>query len=395
MAAERRSWAVMSARFLGRSLTVRASAHLFALLAITVGAAIAATMLTLRSDLGAKMTRELRRYGPNLILVPAAGQEPALLDEAAVRGVAALDPGFQPAPALVTTALLRRVDNANPAGGGAQSVGARRAAACGVIGADLERTAAQNPEWEIEGGWPHGEALLVGRGLAQRAGVATGDIVALELGGTTLRLTVAGILATGESEDDEALVPLVVLQRATGLDGRVSLATFAIDGGLPAVERAAARLAAAVPASAARPLRPIAAAQGAILSRLERLMLALTLVVLALSGLCLATTLMGMVLEREPEIALFRALGAGDGDVTRMVLGEVTLLGILGAGLGVAIGALLARLVGARLFGAAIEPRLAVLPWVTAIALLLAWGSALLPLRRALAIRPAAALRGE
>src|SRR5262245_62718693 len=91
----------MSARFLGRSLQLRASTHLFALLAITVGAAVAATMLTLRADLGSKMTRELRRYGPNLILTPAAGREPALLDEAALRALPSLDAALEPVPALV------------------------------------------------------------------------------------------------------------------------------------------------------------------------------------------------------------------------------------------------------------------------------------------------------
>ncbi|HUD73342.1 MAG TPA: ABC transporter permease, partial [Dongiaceae bacterium] len=231
--------------------------------------------------------------------------------------------------------------------------------------------------------------------LAARARVAPGDTVTLVVGGATLRLMVSGLLATGEAEDDEAILPLALLQRATGLVGKVSLATFAVDGGLPAVERAAARLETAVPGASARPLRPIAAAQGAILARLEKMMLALTLVVLALSGLCLATTLMGMVLEREPEIALFRALGAGDADVTRMVVGEVTLLGLVGAGLGLGAGALLARMVGARLFGAAIEMRPAVAPWVATIALAVAWTAVLVPLRRALAIRPAAALRGE
>ncbi len=377
----------MSARFLGRSLQLRASTHLFALLAITVGAAVASTMLTLRADLGAKMTRELRRYGPNLLLVPAEGGGPAFLEEAGLRALPALDAALEPAPALLATGTLRRTGDGDPAG--------TRGAACGLLGANPERLVAQNPSWEVEGGWPRGEAILVGRALAARARVAPGDPVTLEVGGATLRLTVSGLLATGEAEDDEAVLPLALLQRATGLTGKVSLATFAVDGGLPAVERAAARLETAVPGASARPLRPIAAAQGAILARLEKMMLALTLVVLALSGLCLATTLMGMVLEREPEIALFRALGAGDADVTRIVVGEVTLLGLLGAGLGFGAGALLARIVGTRLFGAAIEMRLAVAPWVAAIALAVAWTAAFVPLRRALAIRPAAALRGE
>jgi putative ABC transport system permease protein len=150
-----------------------------------------------------------------------------------------------------------------------------------------------------------------------------------------------------------------------------------------------------VPGSAARPLRPIAAAQGAVLGRLERMMLLLTLVVLILSGLCLATTLMTMVVERESEIGLLRALGAGDRDVVRMVAGEVTLLGLIGGLLGVALGAVGARLIGRGLFGAAIDPRADVVPWVLLIAIAVCWVAVVVPLRRALAIRPALALRAE
>src|SRR5262249_48631076 len=152
------------------------------------------------------------------------------------------------------------------------------------------------------------------------------------------------------------------LQAATGLPGRVSLVAYAVDGGTPAVERAARALASAVPGSAARPLRPIAAAQGLILGRLDRMMFLLTAVVLILSGLCLATTLLAMVVEREAEIGLMRSMGAGDGDVVRMFLGEVSLLGLAGAVLGLLLGALGARLVGARLFGAPVDPRVQVIP---------------------------------
>jgi ABC-type antimicrobial peptide transport system permease subunit len=90
-----------------------------------------------------------------------------------------------------------------------------------------------------------------------------------------------------------------------------------------------------------------------------------------------------------------RSIGAGDGEIRMMFLGEVSLLGILGGAAGLGLGALAARLVGSRLFGAAIEPRAGVIPVVLAISLALCWSAVLLPLRRALAVQPAAALRGE
>jgi putative ABC transport system permease protein len=395
----RRGWLAMSARLLMRSLRLRATTHLFALTAITVGAGVAATMLTLRADLGAKMSHELRRYGPNLILTAAADRTPPLLNEAAVRGAGL--PGA--APMLIAAGVIAGPDQA-------------RRQAAGIVGADLAALRALNPSWRVRGAWPEaperpGSAgpevpepaaaepaapgALVGAALAARAGLEPGAAATLVLSSLTLPLTVSGIVATGESEEDQVFIPLAALQAATALPGKVSLAAYAVDGGVAAVEGAAAHLQRVVPGSAARPLRPIAAAQGAVLGRLERMMFLLTLVVLILSGLCLTTTLMAMVVERESEIGLLRAMGAGDRDVLRMVVGEVTLLGLVGGLLGVALGAAGARLIGQRLFGAAIDPRAGVVPWVLLIAITVCWASVVVPLRRALAIRPAMALRAE
>jgi len=125
------------------------------------------------------------------------------------------------------------------------------------------------------------------------------------------------------------------------------------------------------------------------------MMLFLTLLVLVLCGLCVMTTLLSIVLEREREIGLMRSIGAGDGAILKMFLGEVSLLGLLGGAFGLVLGAAAARFTGNRLFDAAIAPRAGVVPLVLAVSLALCWLAVLLPLRRALAIEPAAALRGD
>jgi len=393
----------MSARFLSRSLRLRAGSLVLALIAVTVGAAVSATMLNLRADLGAKLSRELRRYGPNLILTPAgvtgtagggreggagggvgsnagAGFVLATLDEAAIRSLG--DP--EPSPLLIAAGEVFGRDRSSPA-------------AAAVVGADFKALRRLNPSWRVEGDWPGTDgACLVGAALARRAGLAPGGEATVSFSAAGARsLPVAGVVSTGEAEDDQIFVPLGLVQETTGLKGRLSLAAYAVDGGEEAVARAAARLEAAVPGSAARPLRPIAAAQGAILGKLGRMMLLLTAVVLVLSALCLTTTLMGMVVERESEIGLMRSLGAGDPDVMRIIMGEVSMLGLTGGAFGVLLGAAGARLIGMRLFGAAIEARLSIAPFVLLIALLVCWTAVLLPLRRALKIQPAAALRSE
>jgi putative ABC transport system permease protein len=378
----------MSARLFGRSLGRRGATFVIALVAIAGGSAVAATMLTLKVDLRSKMTREIRRYGENLALAPGDDRAGATLDEAAVRRAI----GSAGAPVLLASGEIARGEDG--------AVGAA------VVGIDFAAHRRLHPSWRLDGDWPLPPAAdpgaapvnaLVGAALAQRLGIAPGDEASLRLesGGGAIRLRVAGLVRTGEAEEDQVFVPLPLLQERTGSAGRISLAALFVPGGPGEIEAAAARLERDVPGSRATILRPIAAAQGAILDRLDRMTFLMSLIILALAGLCLGTTLFTLVVEREAEIGLMRSLGAGDGDVARIVLGEVTLLGLAGGTIGLLLGALAARLVGHRLFGAPIDPRLSVVPLVLGIALVVSWIAVLVPLRRALLIRPAAALRAE
>ena len=376
----RAGWWRQSFHFLVRSLTLRATSFALALLAVTVGAPGAAIMLNHKADLGAKMSRELRRYGPNLLVTPADRAGASTLAESSVRQL----PFERIAPLLIASGTVAGREG--------------RPAVATVVGVDFEAMRRVNPSWRLDGRWPANDGAseaLVGVTVAGMTGLAAGDRMRIHVAGVRKELIVAGVLSTGESEDDAVQIPLPVLQQCTGLAGRVSLAALSVDGGPESVALAAAAVENALPESTARPLRPIAAAQGAILGKLDRMMLLLTIVVLVLSGLCLTTTLMSIVLEREPEIGLMRSLGAGNGSILAIFLGEVSLLGLLGGSLGLILGLAGARLLGERLFDTAIDPRPDVILPVIAIALALCWTAVFVPLRRALAIQPAAALRGE
>ena len=373
---EPRRW-VTSARFLLRSLNMRGPAFLLAFLAVTVGATVTATVLNLKAGLQEKMSRELRAYGPNLLIVPRAA---ATLEEQALDAV----PGALGSQVNLVPVLI--------AGGTAAGHAAT------IVGVDFESLRRLYPGWRIEPAPPAppaGPACVLGAALARRAGKRPGDPIEIGTAARKAALGVEGVVSTGESEDEQVFVPLAFLQDLLDRPGRVSFAALSIDGGAAEVERAGAAIDRTLPRAQARPLRAIAMAQGAILERLDRMMLLLTLVILVLSGLCLVTTLMSMVVERESEIGLARAIGAGDGAIFRMFLGEVGLLGVLGAFAGLLLGAGVTRLIGRGLFGAAIEPRLSVVPVVLGLSMVICLIAVYVPLRRALAIQPAAALRGD
>src|SRR6185295_16303523 len=129
-----------------------------------------------------------------------------------------------------------------------------------------------------------------GVALARRAGAQAGDTIEIGTGAGSATLRVASVLSTGEAEDEQVFVPLVFLQGLLDRPGQVSFAALSIDGGAEGVGQASTAIDRALPRVQARPLRAIALAQGALLDRLDRMMLLLTLVILLLAGLCLVTT---------------------------------------------------------------------------------------------------------
>lgn len=105
-----------------------------------------------------------------------------------------------------------------------------------------------------------------------------------------------------------------------------------------------------------------------------------------------------LVAQRSRELALFRAMGASRGQVTRSVLFEALIVGFIGGLLGLGLGYLLAQ--GIRLlmaaFGLEIAAALVVLPTTIIVSLVIGVGvtvfAALLPARRASKVAPVEAL---
>ena len=95
------------------------------------------------------------------------------------------------------------------------------------------------------------------------------------------------------------------------------------------------------------------------------------------------------------EIGLMKALGAGSGTVGFLLAAEQLLLALVGGGIGYALGIILARLLGQKIFGAAPEPSLIVFLVVIALAAGVTLLGSALPLRRASRYQPAPILRGE
>jgi putative ABC transport system permease protein len=118
------------------------------------------------------------------------------------------------------------------------------------------------------------------------------------------------------------------------------------------------------------------------------------IVALALSMLGLYGVMAYTVARRQNEIGVRIALGAAQGRVLRMVLGDVARVVLIGVGLGIAGAVASGRLVRSFLFGLAPgDP--AVLATAAAVLALVALGAGLVPALRASRVDPVAALRED
>ena len=113
------------------------------------------------------------------------------------------------------------------------------------------------------------------------------------------------------------------------------------------------------------------------------------------AALAVGASAAASVIERRTEIGLMKALGANSGLVGVLLAAEQLLLAFVGGGIGYAVGIILARVLGERIFGFTPEPKLFVLFIILVLAAMITLLGSAYPLRQASRYDPAPILRGE
>jgi len=232
------------------------------------------------------------------------------------------------------------------------------------------------------------------------------------------KLRVTGVLSSGGPEDDAIVASLPVVQKMTEKPGQyrklyVSALTKPEDDFArrdpktmnpdelerwscsPYVSSIAYSIRQVLPGADVRVIRRVAEGEGQILTRVQMLLWLVTGAALLAAALAVGASAAASVIERRTEIGLMKALGAGSGTVGFLLAAEQLLLAFVGGGVGYALGILLARLLGEKIFGVAPEPSLIVFLVVVALAAGVTILGSALPLRRASRYEPAPILRGE
>ncbi len=297
----------------------------------------------------------------------------------------------------------------------------------------IEKT---NPWWHIEGRWftDRSSECVLGQNLAKRLGMTVGstfeasgaDEINLEHTSVVVegfvrgkdRWTVVGTVETGGPEDDAVIVPIDIAQQLANKPGQyrelyVSALTKPEDDFArrdprtmkpeelerwscsPYVSSIAYSIKQVLPGSDVRVIRRVADGEGKILTRVRTLLWLVTFASLLAAALAVGASSAASVIERRTEIGLMKALGAGSGTVGFLLASEQLLLAFVGGCAGYALGLLLARFLGTKIFGVPPEPSLLVLGVILVLAATVTLMGSALPLHRAARLDPAPILRGE
>ena len=394
--------------------------------AVTFGAAVSTAMIGIATGIGDKITHELRNYGANLIVTPDSDSLDVQIGSVNLKpasGGAYLDEGALPQIRGIfwgnnIAALAPELPVNVDAGGREVTLVGTYFSKTLTLGKDQFTTGAPStfPWWKVKGNWPKDDStdLLVGEKLAESLKLQPGSQVALA--GTPHR--VSGILSTGGNEDGQIVAPLNVAQTLAGVPGK--LRTVYVSALLkpedafarrnpdtlspaerdrwyctPYPQSIALQLTEAIPHSHAEQIRQVAQNEGTILTRIEGLMLLITLAALLTSGLAVSAAMATAMFERRVEVGLMKALGAGHFPLSMIFITESVLIACIGGLIGFAIGALLAKELGQAIFGSQIAVQPVLFPVVIALAIGVTFGGSAVAIRRAVKYDPVLALRGE
>ena len=397
-----------------------------AAVAITLGVGVATAMIAVATDIGDKINRELRSYGANLVVTP---QEDSL--DVQIGGVDLRPPSDgtylneADLPKIKGTFWRHNIVGFSPMLPAAVKIGADNYTLLGTyfekplrFGTDDFVTGVRttHPWWKVEGAWPddNSQNVLLGERLAARLHRKPGDQIAI--GGQSY--TVAGILSTGNVEDEQVVAPISVAQRILSKPGAVrrvyvSALTKPEDALAkrdpktmnpelfdrwycsPYVQSIAYQLQEAIPHSHAEQIRQVAQNEGAVLSRIKGLMLLITVAALFASMLAVSAAMATAIFERRAEVGLMKALGAGSASVAALFFTEAALLALLGGIAGFAGGALLAQQIARSIFGSGVTIEPVLFPVILAIAILVTFAGSAAAIRKAVKFDPVYALRGE
>lgn len=387
-----------------RDVIRRKRSVLFAVIGVIIGTMTVIGIFTISRAGEARMMDQLEKYGPNLTVIPAISNVDMQLGGLSL-GTLSVGENYI---AEETVPQIREIaDGEIRAALGIDDEGDIATIAPKLyINTEVNGTSVMvigvvpQEEINIKTWWRVGEGeyldehtdqALVGAFAAELLGLSSGDQVALN----GADITVVGILEeTGSDEDYQIFVPLETLQRAFDKEGLISSMDIrALCNACPVVV-IADEVNNSIPGVRAIAVQQVATAEAEMMGRINRFMLALAGITLAVGLFGVGNTMMRSVNERIKDIGIMRAVGASHNQIMKVFIYQAIVIGIVGGIFGYLAGTLLAYALGPVLFGvSAISPVPQYFPMALGIAIGVAVIATVYPAFRAARIKVADSFR--
>ncbi len=281
--------------------------------------------------------------------------------------------------------------------------------------------------WDIKSGkWLDEQELsgtdycMIGETLANENKLSAGDRILVRGEHGTKELEIVGIFESGDDEDKCIFTTLPAAQELTdtgGLIKKIEVSAITSPDDELAVKAAknpslltgdeydlwyctayvssiCFQIQEAVPEAAASAVRQIADSEGKILEKTQLLMSLITLMSLIGATLGISNLVTSGVMERSQELALLKAVGAKNGQITRLVLTETILTAVVGAVAGYFMGYAFAQIIGQTVFNSSIEMNGMVAFLVAVLIVLVTLVGSIPAIRLVLRLRPSEVLHG-
>lgn len=375
----------------------------YAALGVVIGTMTVVGILTITLAGEARIYSQLEKYGANLMVIPAISNLDVQLGDLSL-GTLTVGENYIPEEKLaeirqIADGLIREALDIKDEGDIATIAPKLymntevEGISVMVVGVDPQEESKLKTWWRIQ------EGEYLERTDQALAGAVAAELLELNIGDSiTLNgsdVTVTGILEeTGSNEDYQVFVPLETLQKAFNKEGLVSSIDIrALCNACP-VEIIADGINQSIPGVRAVAVKQVAAAEMGVMERMNKFMLALAGITLAVGCFGVVNTMMTSVHERIKDIGIMRAVGASRNQIIKVFIYEAIIVGIVGGIFGYVAGTLLAYVVGPLIFeGTAITYIPQYLPLSLVLAILIAVIATVYPALSATRIKVADSFR--
>ena len=386
-----------------RDVIRRKKSVLFAVIGVIIGTMTVVGIFTIARAGEARMIDQLEKYGPNLTVIPAISNVDMQLGDLSL-GTLSVGENYiaeEKLPQIreIADSEIREVMGISDEGDIATIAPKLyintkvNGTSVMVVGVEPQEEINIRTWWRVgEGEYlEHTDQALLGAFAAELLGLSNGDRIALN----GADITVAGILEeTGSDEDYQIFVPLETLQKAFDKEGLISSMDIrALCNACPVV-MIADSINNSIPGVRAIAVQQVASAEAEMMGRINRFMLALAGITLAVGLFGVGNTMMRSVNERIKDIGIMRAVGASRNQIMKVFIYQAIVIGIVGGVFGYLAGTLLAYALGPVLFGvSAISPVPQYFPMALGIAIGVAVIATVYPAFRAARIKVADSFR--